>query len=115
MRALSFSEMLLSGISLDSWSFFTEENVRAQYERRGVWQWHVPFLFVPNVPEMLIQGKEEEFWTYFIESECYNPIAVSREAIEEWVGCVKGPGGLRGVLETYRAGLRNGEFLFSVV
>jgi hypothetical protein len=39
--SLSFCEMLLSGISLDKWSYFTPENVNALYERRGVWQWHV--------------------------------------------------------------------------
>ena len=29
---LSFSEMLLSGVSLDEWSYFTPSNVNAQYE-----------------------------------------------------------------------------------
>lgn len=58
---------------------------------------------------MLIQGKEEEFWGYFIENECYNPIAVSRQAMTEWISAAKGPGGLRGILETYRADLVNRE------
>lgn len=55
----------------------------AQQEGRGIWLWHIPFFWLPNVPEILITGKEEEFWAYFIESECYNPIAISRQAIEE--------------------------------
>ncbi|OAG05890.1 putative hydrolase or acyltransferase of alpha/beta superfamily [Paraphaeosphaeria sporulosa] len=104
---LSFCEMLLSGVSLDTWSYFTPENVNAQYELRGVWQWHIPFLWIANVPEMLITGKEAEFWTYFMEAECYNPISISREAITEWIDSIKAPGGLRGVLETYRADLVN--------
>ncbi|KAF2017822.1 soluble epoxide hydrolase [Aaosphaeria arxii CBS 175.79] len=106
---LSFCEMLLSGVSLDKWSYFTPENTQAQYEQRGVWQWHIPFLWMPNVAEMLITGKEEEFWTFFMENECYNPIAIGREAIQEFVRSSKAPGGLRGILETYRATLVNGQ------
>lgn len=65
------------------------------------------------MPEMLITGKEEQFWGYFMESECYNPIAISREAIQEWVSTSSGPGGLRGILETYRADMVNREFQVS--
>ncbi|KAF2033154.1 alpha/beta-hydrolase [Setomelanomma holmii] len=90
---LSFGEMLLSGYGLDKYAQLTESNVMAQYEGIG----------------MLIQGKEREFWSYFMESECYNPIALSREAITEWTDAAKSPGGLRGILETYRAGLVNGQ------
>jgi hypothetical protein len=107
---LSFGEMLLSGVSLDTWSYFTPENVNALYEQSGVWLWHIPFFYVANIPEMLIQGKEEQFWTYFIENECYNPIAISREAITEWVTSAKSPGGTRGILETYRADFVNREY-----
>jgi hypothetical protein len=105
---LSFGEMLLSGYGLDEYAQYNKANVMAQYEGRGVWLWHIPFFYLANIPEMLITGKEEEFWTYFMESECFNPIALSREAIAEWTGVAKSPGGLRGILETYRAGLVNG-------
>jgi hypothetical protein len=52
---------------------------------------------------MLIQGREQEFWTFFMKAECYNPTAIEQEAIDEWVRCSQAPGGLRGILETYRA------------
>lgn len=100
---LSFGEMLLSGLSLEKWTSFDPATLGAQYEQRGVWQWHVPFFYVPDVPEMLIQGKEEEFWNHFMTLECCNPMAIERHAREEWVRCSKAPGGLRGILETYRA------------
>ncbi|KAH7082611.1 soluble epoxide hydrolase [Paraphoma chrysanthemicola] len=106
---LSFGEMLLSGFGLDKYAQFTESNVMAQYKGTGVWLWHIPFFYMANVPEMLIQGKETEFWSFFMESECYNPIALSREAVTEWTDVAKSPGGLRGILETYRAGLVNGQ------
>ncbi|KAF1914894.1 Alpha/Beta hydrolase protein [Ampelomyces quisqualis] len=110
---LSFGEMLLSGFALDEYAQFNEANVMAQYTARGVWLWHIPFFYLANVPEMLLAGKEDAFWTYFMESECFNPVALSREAVAEWTRAAKGPGGLRGILETYRAGLVNGAFDFT--
>ncbi|KAH6863668.1 hypothetical protein AA0118_g2266 [Alternaria tenuissima] len=99
---LSFCEMLLS-YALTKQTFFTRKNIAAQYNQSGVWNWHIPFFWLPHVPEMLIQGKEEEFWTHFMKAECYNPSALDQVAVNEWVRCLKAPGGLRGVLESYRA------------
>jgi hypothetical protein len=113
--ALSFGEMLLSGYGLDNASQFTESNVMRQYEQRGVWTWHIPFFYQIDIAIMLITGREEEFWTFFMEAECYNPIALSRQAIAEWTGAAKSPGGLRGILETYRAGLVNGTLEFMLI
>ncbi|KAK3080281.1 hypothetical protein LTS18_002655 [Coniosporium uncinatum] len=107
--SLSFAEMLLSGLGLDEMTFFTAENVSAQYEQRGVWNWHIPFFYLPHVPEMLIQGKEREFWEFFMRQECYDTTALEPRAVDEWIGCVKSPGGLRGVLETYRSAFKNAE------
>ena len=45
----------------------------------------------------------------FIKSECYNPTSVEPKALDHWIECVKQPGCLRGILETYRAGLKNGD------
>ncbi|PNS20666.1 hypothetical protein CAC42_2911 [Sphaceloma murrayae] len=103
---LSFCEMLLSA-DLTTQTFFTQENIAAQYEQRGVWNWHIPFFWMPHVPEMLIQGKEREFWTMFMVQECYNPDALENVAVEEWVRQMQAPGGLRGCLETYRSHWKN--------
>jgi pimeloyl-ACP methyl ester carboxylesterase len=107
VRTLSFCEMLLSGQGFEEWSNFTVEHINAQYRRQGIWVWHVPFFWMPHIPEMLIAGREHEFWEYWIKAETYNPYAISDEAITEWVSCLKAPGGLRGCLESYRAGLKN--------
>ncbi|XPS73102.1 hypothetical protein M3J09_005255 [Ascochyta lentis] len=71
---LSFCKMMLSQ-RLTEQSFFTRENVAAQYNQKGVWNWHIPFFWMPHVAEMLITGKEREFWTHFMTAECYNPSA----------------------------------------
>lgn len=107
VRTLSFSEMLLSGEGLEEWSNFTPENVSSQFDMRGVWVWHIPFFWIPHLPEMLIQGRERAFWEFWIKAETWNPNAITEEAINEWVSKLAAPGGLRGCLETYRAGLKN--------
>lgn len=109
VTTLSFAEMLLSGYGLEEWSNFTSEHVSAQYHQRGIWVWHIPFFWMPHLPEMLISGREREFWEYWIKAETYNPYAISEGAIDEWVGCLKAPGGLRGCLESYRATLKNAQ------
>ena len=99
--------MLLSGEGLEEWSIFTPENVASQFELKGVWVWHIPFFWIPHLPEMLIAGREREFWEFWIKAETYNPMAIAEEAIDEWISKLRAPGGLRGCLETYRAGLAN--------
>ncbi|EMC93857.1 hypothetical protein BAUCODRAFT_124609 [Baudoinia panamericana UAMH 10762] len=106
---LSFCEMLLSGFGLEESSFWTPDNVSAQFRQQGVWCWHLPFFWMPHVPEMLIQGREREFWEMFIKQECYNPTSIEPKALDHWIECVKQPGGLRGILETYRSAFKNAE------
>ncbi|KAK5123661.1 hypothetical protein LTR85_002297 [Meristemomyces frigidus] len=101
--------MLLSGLGLEESSFRTPENVTAQYREQGVWCWHLGFFYLPHIPEMLIAGHEREFWEMFIKQECYNPTSIEPKALNHWIDCVKQPGGLRGILETYRSGFKNGE------
>jgi len=72
-----------------------------------VWVWHIPFFWIPHLPEMQIAGHEREFWEFWIKAETWNPNAITEEAMTEWIACLKAPGGLRGCMETYRAGLKN--------
>lgn len=107
VKTLSFCEMLLSGEGLEEWSNFTPQNISAQFRQQGVWVWHIPFFWIPHLPEMLINGREREFWEFWIKAETWNPNAITDEAITEWISRLSAPGGLRGCLETYRAGLKN--------
>jgi pimeloyl-ACP methyl ester carboxylesterase len=109
VKTLSFCEMLLSGEGLEEASFFTPDNISAQFRQNGVWVWHIPFFWIPHIPEMLITGRERDFWEFWIKAETWNPTAISDEAISEWIARLKAPGGLRGCLETYRAALKNAE------
>ena len=44
-----------------------------------------------------------------MKAECYNPTAIEPVALDHWIECVKQPGCNRGILETYRSGLKNGD------
>ena len=109
VMTLSFCEMLLSGFGLEEWSNFQPDKISSQFQQKGVWLWHIPFFWIPHIPEMLISGHEREFWEFWIKAETWNPTAISDQAITEWISCLKSPGGLRGCLETYRAGLKNAQ------
>ncbi len=109
VKTLSFCEMLLSGEGLEEASYFTKPNVASQFNMKGVWVWHIPFFWIPDLPEMLITGHEREFWEYWIKAETWNPCAIEDEAIDEWIARMLAPGGLRGILETYRAGFKNAD------
>ena len=111
VKTLSFCEMLLSSEGLEEASFFTPDNITSQFRQSGVWVWHIPFFWIPHLPEMLINGKEREFWEFWIKAETWNPNAITPEAMDEWVACLKAPGGLRGTLATYRAAFKNAEIV----
>jgi hypothetical protein len=63
----------------------------------------------PPPPRDADPGHEREFWEFWIKAETWNPNAIADEAIDEWIARLTSPGGLRGCLETYRAGLKNAE------
>jgi pimeloyl-ACP methyl ester carboxylesterase len=104
---LSFSEMMLSGMGLEELGFFTEENLTARMRRKGTWKWHNPFFYIADLPEFLIAGKEREFWTWWMRAEMWDPSALPDEAVDEWIGHLASPGGLRALLDTYRAPFSN--------
>ena len=102
VKKLSFGEMLLPGFGIEKWSFLNEENVNSTH-----WSWHVNFFYLHDVPEMLIQGREEIFWSTWMKNEMFDPSSISEEAVAEWVRCASTPGGLRGIFEVYRAHFEN--------
>lgn len=100
VKKLIFQEMTLPGLGIEDYSFFTRENVSTY-----VWLWHINFYSVPNFPEMLITGKEKEYFNYFMKHETHNPQAIAPDALDEYVRCYSAPGGIRSMCEIYRATL----------
>ena len=103
VKKLCYQEMILPGYGLEDYSFLTEENVSTY-----VWLWHINFYNVPDFPELLITGREREYFTYFIKHECHDPTAISDENLDEYIRCYSSPGGLRCCFGIYRATLESG-------
>lgn len=99
---LSFAEMLLPGFGLEDWSALTADNVFSDH-----FLWHVGFFHVRDFPEMLISGREEQFWSTWMKNETYNPAAITEDCVREWARCSAAPGGLRAIFEVYRATFTN--------
>lgn len=60
------------------------------------------FYSVRDVPELLITGREREYFTWFIKNEAYDPTSIPDDAIEEYVAKASQPGGLRSMFNIYR-------------
>lgn len=65
--------------------------------------WHMGFHQALDMPEALIGGRERMYLTWFFRKFAYNKLAVSPQAIDEFVRCYSAPGGLRASLAHYRA------------
>ena len=65
--------------------------------------WWGSFHQVPDVPEALVQGKEMMYLSWFFSGLTYNPSAITKADIDEYVSHYSSPGGLRAGFEYYRA------------
>jgi haloacetate dehalogenase len=66
--------------------------------------WFFLFNAVRDLPEALINGREEIWLRHIFSSWTHDPEALSEEAIEKYVETYRRPGALRGAFEDYRAG-----------
>jgi pimeloyl-ACP methyl ester carboxylesterase len=98
--SLVFQEMLLPGFGLEEWASFNPQRPETHL-------WHVAFYYVRDVPELLITGKEREYFTWFLKNEAYAPTHISDDAIEEYISKFSQPGGLRSMFNIYRATEKN--------
>jgi pimeloyl-ACP methyl ester carboxylesterase len=64
--------------------------------------WWFAFHQVPNLPEVLVQGKEREYLSWFYKGLAYNSEAVTEADIDEFVRKYSAPGGMRAGFEYYR-------------
>ncbi|MED4212673.1 alpha/beta fold hydrolase [Priestia megaterium] len=64
--------------------------------------WHFAFHAVPDLPEMLITGREREYLNWFLRRKAANPQVFSEDDIEEYLRVFKKVGALRAGLAYYR-------------
>src|SRR5689334_12638883 len=52
--------------------------------------WHFSFFSLPNVPELLLAGRERPFWTWYARRQMWDPSALAEEDIDEIVHSAAG-------------------------
>ena len=65
--------------------------------------WWFGFHQTPDIPEALTAGKEREYLSWFYRGLTYNPEAITKVDIDEYVSHYSAPGGMRAGFEYYRA------------
>jgi pimeloyl-ACP methyl ester carboxylesterase len=65
--------------------------------------WHFAFHAIPDLPELLIRGKEREYLDWFLRRKTANPQTFSDTDLDEYVRVFTKEGGLRAGLAYYRA------------
>lgn len=101
VRGLGVFEMLMPGIG------FMEP---AMVPRPGGnYLWHMGFQSVPDIPELLIAGKEEQYLRYFFERYAYDPSAIGAADLDEYVDAITQAGALRSGLAIYQQFFKTGE------
>lgn len=91
VRKLAVVELVLAGAGL-------EELIRDQ----GQQLWHFQFQAVPNLPEVLVAGKEREYMAELFRPYTFNPAAITDEAFNEYVRAYSEPGAMRAGFDYYR-------------
>ena len=77
VRALGIVEMALPGVGV------MEQAMAPQPD--GNFLWHMGFQSVPDLPELLIAGKERPYLRWFFEHFAYNPAAIGPADLDQYV------------------------------
>ena len=94
VRALGIVEMALPGVGI------MEQAMAPQPQ--GNFLWHMGFQSVPDLPELLIAGKEKPFLRWFFEHFAYDPGAITAADLEVYVDAITQVGALRAGLAVYQ-------------
>lgn len=65
--------------------------------------WHFSFHMIPDLPEMLIAGREREYLHWFLSRKTADPGTFSDASLDEYLRVFVKDGGLRAGLAFYRA------------
>jgi pimeloyl-ACP methyl ester carboxylesterase len=94
VRSLTYLDEPLPSVNLHALSSFTKANFGGY--------WHFGFNHTPNLPELLIVGRERQVWEFFYSLMLYNPDAIGEEDKQEYLRTYAGAGGVRGSNGWYR-------------
>jgi pimeloyl-ACP methyl ester carboxylesterase len=94
VSALGIVEMALPGVGVMEQAMAPQPG--------GNFLWHMGFQSVPDLPELLIAGKERPYLGWFFEHFAYDPSAISAADLDEYVAAIGQVGGLRAGLAVYQ-------------
>jgi pimeloyl-ACP methyl ester carboxylesterase len=64
--------------------------------------WHLAFNRLPDLPEILVQGREREFLTWLFRAKTVRAWTISAADLDEYVRVNSAPGALRAAFSYYR-------------
>ncbi len=70
---------------------------------QGGRRWHHAFHMTPELPEILVQGREREYLGWFYREFSWQRGAIGEADVDEYVRCYSRPGALRAGFEYYRS------------
>jgi len=77
---------------------------KAREKNRGSQKiWHVNFHKTPDLPEVLVSGRERAYLTHFFKTRFTRPWAISKEDMEAYIEAYSAPGAMHAAFEAYRA------------
>ncbi len=94
VRALGIVEMALPGVGI------MEQAMAPQPQ--GNFLWHMGFQSVPDLPELLIAGKEKPYLRWFFEHFAYDPGAITAADLDVYTDAITQVGALRAGLAVYQ-------------
>ena len=94
VRALGIVEMALPGVGV------MEQAMAPQPQ--GNFLWHMGFQSVPDLPELLIAGKEKPYLRWFFEHFAYDPAAITAADLDVYTDAITQVGALRAGLAVYQ-------------
>ncbi len=101
VKALGIVEMALPGVGVMETAMVPTAE--------GNFLWHMGFQSVPDLPELLISGKERPYLRWFFEHFAYDPSAISAADLDEYVAAITQVGALRAGLAVYQDFFRTGQ------
>jgi haloacetate dehalogenase len=81
----------------------TRDIYRSMDAEKAAGHWFFLFNSTPDLPEVLVTGREEAWLRYLLQGWTYDPHALTPEVLAEYVQAYSMPGAIRGACSDYRA------------
>ena len=94
VASITYIDEPLPSVNLHTLTTFTKENFGGY--------WHFGFNNAEHLPELLIHGKEREFWNYLYSLMLYNPASITEADKDEYLRTYAAAGGIRGSVGWYK-------------